>query len=661
MARYRMEVRVGRAGNGTPVFLIPGQTLDHQRIFGATWDPERALWMYPAFLPASDKVLSDFDVLSGELDVSLSDVARQHVEALARDRAALTDRRLPAGFEYVTRPRDHQVEGLCHTFYYSRSALYFDPGTGKSKIAIDLIRLLRRVGAHGCALVLGPRITVENWGREIDKHSGGQLSWVALMGSRAQKYAALDRAVAERADVVLVTYDTAKRIVDSLVERLPYALLVCDESHNVNAWSSDRTKGVWEIAQKAQRRVLMTGSPTEGDPRNVYAPYKILGDCFMPEPYFRYERLFTKRPSPRSHVVTGFKNLDVINARTTFLSLRRTKEQCLDLPKRTFVDVDYALSASQTALYNQVVETMGISPDELQAFALGIRDDPERAPGLLPALLDLPPEIALPHRAAALLKLLQITSGFVINNVVDPNFCDTARGGQPCEHVRDCVVDDVKPHTRRCKVIQSPWPTETIFSDDNPKHDAIMELVDNIVVVPGAKVIVWCVFHPEMDSIVGRLTRAGIGHVRVDGDTRRPMEQIDQFNDDPHTRVYVGQVASGVGINLVAATYAIYGSLPYSLTQYSQSLDRNYRLGQDNPVTVYRMIGRRTLEAAVAHLLDHKVDVDVLLANKIECALCPHSVNCLKNGIEPFRPGCIYPKTVARPVIKARSLQRGVP
>jgi SNF2 family DNA or RNA helicase len=661
MARSRMEVRVGLAGNGIPVFLIAGQTFDHQRIFGATWDAERALWMYPAFLPASDKVLADLEVLSGEVDVSMSDVARRHVEGLARSRDALTGGRLPAGFDFVTKPHAHQLEGLCHVFYYPRAALYFDPGTGKSKIAIDLVRLLRHGGAHGCALVLGPRITVENWGREVDKHSGRQLSWVAVTGTREQKLAAVERAAAERADVVLVTYDTAKRIVDSLVQRLDFELLVLDESHNCKAWSSERTKAAWEIAQKARRRVLMTGSPTEGDPRDVYAPYKILGDCFMPEPYYKYERMVTKRPTPRSHLVTGYKNLDLVNARTTFLSLRKTKEECLDLPARTFVDVDYSLSHSQEVLYDQIVETMGISIDELQAFALGIRDDPQAARALLPKLLDLPAEMVMPHRAAALLKLLQITSGFVINNVVDENFCDTARGGQPCEHIQDCVAAEVKPHTKRCKVIQKPWPTEAVFSDHNPKHDAIMELVDGIVSVPSAKVIVWCVFHPEMDSIVRRLTAVGVGHVRVDGDTRHPMTMVDKFNEDSNTRVYVGQVASGIGINLVAATYAIYSSLPYSLTQYSQSLDRNYRIGQDQPVTVYRMIGRRTLEALVAHLLDHKVDVDALLTNKIECALCPHSVKCLAAGIEPFQTGCIHPRTVARPVIKARTLQRGVP
>jgi SNF2 family DNA or RNA helicase len=650
-----MDVRVGRAGNGTPVFMIPGQSLTHGRIFGATWDEQRGLWMYPAFFPASEKVLADFDVISRDAEVVLSPVAQQHIATLATTKAALAARELPAYFDYITKPYAHQVDGLCHVFHNIRAALYFDPGLGKSKIAIDLVRLLRLGGMRGCALVLGPRVTVENWGREIDRHSDRQLRWVALVGSPKEKEAALDRAAQERVDIVLATYDTAKRIVDSLVARLPYEALILDESHNVKAWTSNRTTAAWEIAQKAQRRVLMTGSPTEGDPRDVYAPYKILGDCFMPEPHHKFARMVTKRPSERSHVVHGFKNLDLVNARTTFLSMRRTKEECLDLPARTFVDVDYRLTDRQTALYNQVVEDMGIDPVALANFAALLR-----AGAVPPALL--PGQgfqgMTMPHRAVALLKLLQITSGFIINNIVDNSYCDTVNGGNPCAHRQHCVDREIKPRTSKCLVDKTPWPTETIYTDANPKHDAIAELIDSIIQVPDAKVIVWCVFHPEMDSIAQRVQDAGIGHVRVDGTTAKPMKVIDRFNDDPSVRVYIGQVASGVGVNLVSAAYVIYSSLPYALTAYLQSLDRNYRIGQDKPVTVYRMIGLQTLEAAVAFLLDHKVDVDALMTNKIECGLCPHVLRCQAERIEPFETGCIHPKTMKRPVLRAHSIHQ---
>jgi len=637
MGKPRMEVRVGNAGNGTPVFLVHGQSRTHERVFGATWDQQRALWMYPAFYPASEKVLSD--------------TAQRHVRDLARVKTNLVDRKLPANFEYVTKPYEHQIDGLCHVYYNIRSALFYDPGLGKSKIAIDLVRLLRAGGRRGPVLVMGPRVTVQNWGREIDRHSGRQLTWIALVGTPAQKRKALERAVAEQIDMVLVTYGTAKRIVDLLVDQLPYEMLVCDESHNVKSWTSDQTKATWEIAQKAQRRLLMTGSPTEGNPLDLYAPYKILGDCFMPENYWRYKKKFVETVSAVSPIVVGYKNLNIVNARTTFLSIRRTKEECLDLPPRTFVDVDYTLSKLQSDTYNQIVLEMGIDPARLADFTNAIRD------GAVPALLPtLPPEMEMPHRAAALIKLLQVTSGFIVKNEKDPFFCDTAENGGPCQYIRNCVADKIKPRTSKCLVDKTPWPSSTTFFDENPKHDAVLELIDNILAAPTAKVIVWCVFHSEMDSIVKRLDAAGIGHVRMDGATKDPMATIDAFNDDPNVRVYVGQVASGVGVNLVSAAYVIYSSLPYELLKYIQSLDRNYRIGQDKPVTVYRMIGRATLEAAVAYLLDHKVDVDSLLTNKIECALCPNSITCLAKGIEPFETGCIHPKRVTRPVIKAHAL-----
>jgi SNF2 family DNA or RNA helicase len=653
MGKAQMDVRVGRAGNGTPVFLAHGQNPSLGRVFGATWDAQRALWMYPAFFPASDKVLADFQAIASDIDVVMSDVAQQHVTALEDVRRRLGVRDLPADFKFITTPYAHQIEGLCHVFYNMRAALFYDPGLGKSKVAIDLVRLLRQTGNRTTALVLGPRITVRNWGREIDIHSGHQLSWAALVGTPKQKREALERAAAEGTDIVLATYGTARSLVDLLVEQLPYGVLVCDESHNVKTWQAARTKATYEIAQKAARRILMTGSPTEGNPLDLYGQFKILGDCFMPENYFKFKKTFVVTRGPNTPIVVGYKNLDIINARTTFLALRRTKEECLDLPDRTFVDVDYTLSGPQGTAYNQIVSTMGIDPASLALLVQALRRGVGDFGSILPTL---PPEMEMPHRAAALTKLLQITSGFLIKNEKDLGFCDVAVEGQPCAHRGACVDEKILPHTPRCRVDQTPLPSTVTEFDENPKLDAIMDLLDSILVTPHHKVIIWCAFHREMDLITARLTTAAIKYVQVDGTVADPMVKVDAFNDDPEVRVYVGQVTTGVGINLNAAPYVIYSALPYSLNYYSQCLDRNYRIGQTAKVTVYRMLGAATLEAAVAYLLDHKVDVDSLLTKKIECALCPNSIRCLAEGIEPFETGCIHPKRVDRPVVKAYAL-----
>lgn len=636
---------MGRAGNGTPVFTVHGQHQTFGRVFGAAWDGGRALWMYPAFFPASSKVLADLTALRKSVNVVFSDQARQHVQALERLSKDLAERVLPNGFTYVTTPYQHQIDGLCHVYYNLRAALFYDPGLGKSKIAIDLLRLQRHLGLRAQALVLGPRVTIQNWGREIDLHSGRQLRWAAIVGTAAEKRAAIEQIAAESPDVVLATYDTARSLVDLIVSTLPYRTLICDEAHLVKSWDSNRTRATWEIAQKASRRVNMTGSPTQGTPLDLYGQYRILGDCFMPEEYRIYQKRFCEMAGDNSRIVVGYKNLDVLNARTTFLSTRKRKEECLDLPPRTMVDIEYTLSPLQGAIHNQLVNEMKLDP-ELLADQLGL--DPARR-------ARMPPQARMPHRAATLSKLLQVASGFIIKNESDPSFCDNAEPGG-CRHLEMCVEERIRPRTPACAVDQTPLPNTVTRFDDNPKLDALEELLDTLLSDPAHKVIVWCVFTHELNIVQERLLKRGVGHVRVDGETVDMQALIDKFNDEAETRVYLAQVTTGVGITLNVAEYMVFYSVPYSLTTYLQAIDRNYRIGQTKNVTVYRLLGRGTPEPAIARLLDNKVDVDNVLTRKIDCLVCPEHLRCIAEGIEPFDPSCIYPRRIARPAIRAHAL-----
>lgn len=640
-----MDVRVGRAGNGTPVFTASGQRQTFGRVFGATWDTSRALWMYPAFFPASTKVLADFNALSKDVHVVMSDAALRHVQDLNEVSARLAAKVLPPDFTFVTTPYAHQIDGLCHIYYNLRSALFYDPGLGKSKIAIDLLRLLRHRGLRAPALILGPRVTIQNWGREIDTHSGRQFRWAAITGTAVQKRAAIERFADEKPDVVLATYDTARSLVDQIVSTLEYRTLICDEAHNVKSWDSNRTRATWEIAQKASRRVNMTGSPTQGTPVDLYGQYRILGDCFMPEEYLRYKKKFCEFAGENSRIVVGYKNLDILNARTTFLSTRKRKEECLDLPQRTFVDVEYSLTPMQGAIHNQLVNEMKLDP-ELIAAQLGLLPGHTRR---------IPPQARMPHRAATLAKLLQVASGFLIKNENDPSFCDNVEPGG-CRYLETCVEHRIRPRTPECQIDQTPLPNTITTFDDNPKLDALEELLDTLLEDPAHKVIVWCVFTHELNIVEPRLAKRGVGHVRVDGDTVDMQAQIDKFNDDPNTRVYLAQVTTGVGITLNAAQYMIFYSVPYSLTTYTQAVDRNYRIGQTKNTTVYRLLGRGTPEPAIARLLDNKVDVDNVLTKKIDCLVCPENPRCFAQGVEPFDPTCIYPRKIARPAIRAHAL-----
>ena len=541
-------VRMGRAGNGVPVFVIPGQSRELERPFGATWDAERHFWMYPAYFPSARKVLADFEVLRHQMSVEFSETALEYIKDLDAIETRYQAQQLPVGFDFVTSPFAHQVLGLCHVFYYLRSALFFAPGLGKSKVAVDLIRLQHFLKSPEPTLVMGPLVTVKNWGKEIDKHSGKQLRWAALLGTPKQKLETIERAERGEVDVLLLTYDTARNFVDAIVDKINYKTIVADESHLIKEWSSTRTKAAHEIGQKAVRKVIMTGTPTLGSPLDLYGQFKFLGDYFMPEGYVAYKRRFVETPGPNSHVVLGYKNLDILNGRTLFVALRRTKEECLDLPAQTFVDVEYELSRHQTVLYNHLITEMKVDLELLIAQLGGAPDD------------KVPPEALLPHRAALLNKLLQVSSGFLIKNNMDSKLCDNAEPGG-CRFLADCVAKEIRPYTKLCQVESLPLPDTVTKFKDNPKLDALVELLGSVLADPPNKVIVWCYYKHELDIVEEKLKTLKLVYVRVDGKTGDKIQDLaDKFNDDPSVRVYLAQISTGVGITLNAAAYMVYYS-----------------------------------------------------------------------------------------------------
>ena len=166
------------------------------------------------------------------------------------------------------------------------------------------IALNRDVGG---ALILGPLVTIQNWGNEIDRHSGNQLRWTAVVGTPEAKRKRIEETKDGQFDVVLVTYDTAARWVDQLFKSVPYNTVIADESHLIKDWTSNRTKAAYELGQKATRKVIMTGTPTLGSPMDIYGQFRFLADAFVPEGYPAYKDLFCVPHPSNKHAVIGYR------------------------------------------------------------------------------------------------------------------------------------------------------------------------------------------------------------------------------------------------------------------------------------------------------------------------------------------------------------------
>jgi len=676
--------------NGTPIFSIQSTDSAFSRVHSAVFDKARGRWLFPAYPPFAQRALDDLKKVAPLL--KMSPEAAGQADYLGKVQQLITDRTLPAGFEFVTKPFDHQVEGLVHMLHYPRFGLLWDAGTGKSKVMVDLKRALPRRRW----LIVTPKVTVRNWVKEFAIHGGPDIKVAAVVGDAPRKRKIIERY--KEYDVLVCSYGTVRtlglprlhknclklikearaagrKISDSGVvdlvkavrvvsdpdrqaafilgwalgtpvaqvaryaaeeakqkaqwlEDIEYETMVLDESHNVKEPGTQQTKTVHALGRKAARRYIMSGTSTLGDPRHLRPQMKFLSPAIFPEDDRRFDDLFLIRSEWNKRVVTGFKNMNIVNARVQRVATRKKKEECLDLPPRKIIDIPVEMSHEQISLYNMLASSMAA---DLNNFF----DDPSSA------------RIEVQNAATLLNKLAQVTSGFIIDSQRKADICNE------CPYLARCVDEGIQPYTTRCRIEQQAPESKLKYLKSNPKLEALDGILDTIFQDPSNKVIIWGVYKAELTLICDMLEKKGIGHVRVDGSTGNAQLRVDKFNEDPKCRAYVGQVATGIGITLNAATYMIYYTLDWSLGTYLQSIDRNYRAGQSKKVTVYRLLGEKTVDEYKAIALDEKKDISAVLTNKLSCVACEKRVECLKNGTELFDPGCVYKRSVKRTIAKA--------
>ncbi len=685
--------------NGTPAFTIAGSNPIYNRVHAAIFDKKTPRWLFAAYPPFGPLVITDLRKIDPTLKYSAATEA--HITELEKLPQILKNVELPAGFKFGGKyqPFDHQRWGLCLLLNFPRFALWWDPGCGKSRVPIDLMRAVpgQRM------LILSQKVTLENWVEQVEIHADNGIRAVAMIGSPEQKREVIENHA--QYDMVVASYGTARvmglprlhkktlaaiteinkkneakkqltksgmdtlvktvrrfadpkdqlayvqrwadgvtfaeigRQVDAAVklkaqwlEDINYTTCLVDESQNIKESTSQQTKTIVELGKKAGRRYLMSGTPSSGNPQHLYPQMRFLSPAIFPEDWLRFSDLFLVRSPINKRIVTGYKNLNIINTRIQRVCDNKTKEDCLDLPARVITDIHVPMTKEQTKLYNNLVSEMGVD---------------------LASYFDSPTSNALEVQNAATLlnKLGQVTSGFLLDHGDKSTLCDG------CVHLRNCVDNKILPWTPLCQVAPDPPATRANYMKENPKLEMLEELLDTLLEDKTRKVIIWAYYHAELDQISELLDKKGLAHVRMDGMSTNIQKKISRFNNEPDCRVYLGQVATGVGITLNAATYMIYYCLDWSLEKYLQSIDRNYRAGQAQKVTVYRLIAKNTVEEYKAKALDQKKDLSAVMTNKLACTTCSKQLECLKAEIELFDPGCIYQRSAKRSIARAEILK----
>lgn len=132
------------------------------------------------------------------------------------------------------------------------------------------------------------------------------------------------------------------------------------------------------------------------------------------------------------------------------------------------------------------------------------------------------------------------------------------------------------------------------------------ELMDN-----GHRALVFSQFVGHLKVLAEDLDERGIAYQYLDGSTPQPERRaaVESFQNGSDPLFLISLKAGGTGLNLTAADYVLHMDPWWNPAVEDQASDRAHRLGQQRPVTVYRMVARGTVEERIVALHENKRDL----------------------------------------------------
>ena len=470
------------------------------------------------------------------------------------------------------KPLDHQVVGVERQVEEPAFALFDEMGLGKSyQVIMTACELFIR-GKVDLVMIVCPASAVRAvWADrvmgEITAHT-----WVPYVtyvyNSKGLLKLHESQPQSPRLAFVVTNYECIRKVtkvkrrrtyprVDHLGKLVKgrKVQLVVDESSYVAYPDSAQTRATYALRQHADRVVILNGTPYANNVGSFYPQYKMLDAKILGVPTFtEYRRKYCAVDiwnNPR-----GWLNDEVEQdfiRRTAPYTLRRTKNECLDLPPKLYTRREVALSKETWRLYTEMRDNM-----------IAWLDD-ERAATAAQAVVKI-------------VRLTQLTSGIIGGIEGEENYIHSSEK-------TDFVIDLIKAEiTQQPKIIV--WSQFRL-----ERADLYKRLREK------------------------GITSYQIYGGQKDTERHEAIRIFSDVNSTEPAVLLAQPRAGGIGLNLVTSALAIYISNGYSHVARLQSEDRIHRMGQRRPCSILDVLavgpaGQKTWDHAVLKALTDKDDME---------------------------------------------------
>ena len=531
-----------------PIGQVVPQSVKSRQLANPFLAPDFSAAAPPA--PSRARRLANWELL-GPLFKSFEYGSGGQAASMDMPEAPKIDRLSPPGMELMR----HQARFIESARLGHRSYLLADePGLGKTAQSL----LAASVANAYPLLAIVPNVVKMNWAREVELWTPNRRATV-IHGDGAS----LDAF----ADVVVVNYDVLDRHL-AWLGTLGFKGMVVDEAHFIKNLQSQRSKHVLALAEQIRRRtpgnnpllMALTGTPLINDVDDFRAIWQFLGwvDGDKPAPEL-LQRLEDTGLTPAD---MGFYP----EARASVIDMgivrRRKIDVATDLPAKRIADLPVELDDDLGRSIRQAERELGARLVTRYTALVAARSDRIADSSLSPE------ETRTAYiRAVALAEL------------------EDSKGQTTGENVFTMVR----------KIGQAKAGLAA---------DYAAQLARSV-----GKVVFFAKHIDVMDAAEEIFAKRDLRTVSLRGDQSALARQaaIDAFNNDPDVSIAVCSLtAAGVGVNLQASSNVVLAELSWTAAEQTQAIDRVHRIGQDEPVTAWRIIAAHTIDARIADLIGSK-------------------------------------------------------
>ena len=275
-------------------------------------------------------------------------------------------------YKFKTKPYGHQLDALNASWDKENFAYFMEMGTGKSKVLLDNAAVLYDKGLINGLLLIAPKGVYKNWyDSEIPTHLPDHIEKNIVLwktSDKSKKQQLLLNTLFKTGthlNILIMNVESfssgnGAEFAYKFLSAHPKSMVAIDESTTIKTPTSNRTKNILKLSDHCKYRRILTGSPVTKSPLDLYSQCQFLDPWLLDhQSYYTFRARYSickkiQVNGRQVEIVVGYRNLGELSDKIKPFSKRILKDDCLDLPEKSYVKHYVELTKEQKKVYEQM-------------------------------------------------------------------------------------------------------------------------------------------------------------------------------------------------------------------------------------------------------------------------------------------------------------------